>query len=69
MGPYTASVWRDDVATMNSILDRLRDSVPSLRWVRPVAQDDGHLLVWDGGRHGEDRLGLLCDWANEEWPT
>jgi hypothetical protein len=68
MRPYTAFVWRDDVATMNVILDRLRDRVPGIRWVRPVARDDGHLLVWDGGRRGEDRLGLLCDWANKEWP-
>jgi hypothetical protein len=67
-GPDTARVWRDDVATMNSILDRLRDSVPGLRWVLPAAQDDGHTLVWDSSRHGEERLGLLCDWANEEWP-
>jgi hypothetical protein len=44
------------------------EAVPGLRWVLPAAQDDGHILVWDSGRHREERLGLLCDWANEEWP-
>jgi hypothetical protein len=53
---------------MNDIMTRLTGRVAGIRWVRPVAQDDGHLLVWNEGRHGEERLGLLCDWANEKWP-
>lgn len=68
MRPYTAEAWRDDVTEMESVLKRLEDRVPGLRWVRPVAADDSHLLVWTGGRHEEKRLGRLCDWANEEWP-
>jgi hypothetical protein len=68
MGPYTAKVWRDDVTLMESILARIGGGVPGIRWVRPVAVDDKHILAWDGGRHEEERLGDLCDWANAEWP-
>jgi hypothetical protein len=53
---------------MEKILDRVQGRVPGLRWARPVAVDDGHLLAWDGGQHGEKRLGELCDWADAEWP-
>ena len=63
-----AGGWRDDVEFMNQTVDRLRDRVPGLRWVKPVAHGDGQLLVWDGGRHEEFRLGRLADWANENWP-
>jgi hypothetical protein len=62
------SGWRDDVSFMGAVLARLQDRLPGLRWVRPVANRDGHLLVWDGGRHQEDRLGALADWADTNWP-
>lgn len=68
-GPLVlAGGWRDDVTFMGEVLARLKGRVPGLRWVRPVANGDGHLLVWDGGRHQEDRLGALADWADTEWP-
>jgi len=67
MGPHTAEEWRDDVTLMESVLARIGAGVPGLRWVKPVAVDDGHLLVWDGGRHGEERLGDLVDWAEKKW--
>ena len=63
-----AGGWRDDVSFMGAVLARLQDRVPGPRWVRPVANGDEHLLVWDGGRHQEDRLGALADWADAEWP-
>ena len=68
MGPYTAKVWRDDVQLMESILARIATGVSGLRWIKPTSENDGHVLAWDGGRHQEERLGDLCDWANAEWP-
>ncbi len=65
MGPYTAEVWRDDVTLMHSILAR----IGGIRWIKPVAVDDKHILIWEGGRHEEERLGDLCDWASEKWPA
>ena len=47
---------------------RLDGRVPGLRWVKPAAHGDPQLLVWDGGRHEEIRLGHLADWADANWP-
>lgn len=64
-----AGRWRDDVASMGEVMDRLRDVVPGIRWVKPVALGEDQLLVWDGGKHAEKHFGALADWADEKWPT